>query len=322
MSLRELFPPLEPYDSGRIAVDDIHTLYWEEAGNPDGPAILFLHGGPGAGCGETARQFFDPAYWRIILFDQRGSGRSTPLGELRGNTTENLVADIEKLRVARGIEKWHIFGGSWGSTLALAYGETHPDRCLSFILRGIFTMRKAEVAWYIGGLASVFPDAWAAYVSLIPEEERGDVLGAYLKRLTSKDESVREEATRRMLVYETSCASLISDAEKIAQAAAEKCDSAMPLMEAHYLTNNLFTPDSKLLDNVDCLRSIPCIIVQGRYDMICPMTTAYELHQRWPEAQFVVVPDAGHSAFDPGMRSALIEATERMKAIWSLPQQP
>lgn len=317
MTLRDYFPPSEPYQTGMLAVDDLHNVYWEQAGNPRGAPILFLHGGPGAGCSPSNRQFFDPSHWRIILFDQRGCGRSTPLGETRHNTTEDLIADIEKLREHLGIENWHIFGGSWGSTLAIAYGEAHPSRCLGFILRGIFLLQKHEVDWYVRGLRHVHPEAYDAFASIIPVEERDNIIAAYLRRLQDPDPQVRQEATRRMLVYELTCATTEGFKEEDLTAETEARLATMPLLEAHYMTNNLPIPDSKYMDQVSRISHLPAIIVQGRYDMICPIATAYDLHKNWPGSEFIVVENAGHSAFEPSIRSALIAATEKMKSISS-----
>ncbi len=314
MGLRELFPPLEPFAQGLLRVDDLHTLYWEECGNPLGVPVVFLHGGPGAGASPVHRRFFDPAAWRIIIFDQRGAGRSMPLFETRQNTTALLVDDIETLRRSRGIDRWHVFGGSWGSTLALAYAETHPERCLGLILRGICLLQKSEIDWFLYGIRNVFPDAWARFAAFIPHDERHDLLEAYAKRLFGSDETQRRKAIRHWLRYETSCSSLY-----LPEGAEEPDDSdsrsALPIMEAHYFRNNRFTPDSQLLDNAALLRPVPGVIVQGRYDMVCPVVTADALHRAWPEADYRLIPDAGHAAMEPGIRSALIDATERFKTI-------
>lgn len=313
MALREFYPPIDPFQSGTLSVDEIHTLYWEQSGNPAGIPVIYLHGGPGAGCSPTNRQYFDPQTWRVILFDQRGCGRSTPLGETRNNTTEHLIEDIEKLRKHLNIEKWHVFGGSWGSTLAIAYGEAHPERCLSFILRGIFLLRQSEIEWYANGLQKIRPEAWKRYASLIPVEERDDIIGAYLRRLKDPDPTVRSEAARRMIAYELGCATIQPEPNKMLTAEEEEKFAVMPLMEAHYMTHNRPIPDSKYLDNVGRIKHLPAVIVHGRYDLICPIITAFELHEKWPKSELVVVEDAGHSAFEPGIRSALIEATDKMR---------
>ncbi len=315
MSLRELFPPIEPYAKGMLRVDDIHMLYWEECGNPAGVPVLFLHGGPGAGATPTHRRFFDPAAWRIIVFDQRGAGRSQPLGETRNNTTELLIQDIETLRQQRGIERWHIFGGSWGSTLAIAYAEEHPDRCLGLMLRGICLLQKGEIEWFLYGIRIFFPEAWETFARMVPPEERRDLLSAYTRIFNGTDETKRREAIRTWAHYESTCSVLVPHAETSQVIEDDRHRTGLSLIEAHYFRNNLFVPDSKLLDNADRIRHIPGVIVQGRYDMICPIATAHELHKRWPEAEYYVIPDAGHSALEPGIRSALIEATEKFKNI-------
>ncbi len=311
----ELFPPLDAYAKGMLPVDDLHTLYWEECGNPQGAPILFLHGGPGAGSTPTHRRFFDPQFYRIILFDQRGAGRSLPLAETRRNTTDLLVQDIEALRQHRHVERWHLFGGSWGSTLALAYAETHPERCLSLILRGVCLLQKREIDWFLYGIRNVFPEAWNHFASLVAPEERHDLLSAYLRMFESKDVTTRNNAIRAWSQYESACSTLRSDAIVQSTVSDDQHRTGLAIIEAHYFKNNLFTPDSRLLDNAERLRRIPATIVHGRYDMICPILAADELHQRWPESELKIIPDAGHSALEPGIRSALIEATEKYKSI-------
>jgi proline iminopeptidase len=315
MPLRELFPPLEPYATGMLRVDDIHTLYWEECGNPEGLPVVFLHGGPGAGATPTHRRFFDPAGWRIVIFDQRGAGRSQPLGETRRNTTELLIGDIEMLRQQRGIERWHVFGGSWGSTLAIAYAETHAGRCLGLILRGICLMQKYEIEWFLYGLRMIFPEAWESFAGFVPTDERHDLLAAYGRIFEGSDEARKLDAIRVWAQYESACSALLPNAEAAQNAGDDRHRTGLALIEAHYFKNNLFTPDSKLLDNIGRIRTIPAAIVQGRYDAVCPIMTANELHRRWPEAEYNIIPDAGHSALEPGIRSALIEATEKFKAM-------
>ena len=308
----DLFPPIEPYAHGMLPVDDMHSLYWEESGNPQGVPVVFLHGGPGAGASATHRRFFDPAAWRIIIFDQRGAGRSIPLGETRRNTTALLVEDIEKLRRFRNIERWHVFGGSWGSTLALAYGQAHPDSCLGFILRGICLLQPREIEWFLYGMGTIFPEAWEDFADFIAPKDRDDLLGAYYAIFSGPMDARKREAVLRWLRYETACSTFLP-----AEGTIETGDprSGLPLMEAHYFKNNLFEPTTKLLDNIDKIRQIPAIIVQGRYDMVCPIVTANELHQAWPEADYRIVANAGHSALEPGIRDALVEATERFKKI-------
>jgi len=315
MPLRDLYPPLEPYISGRLRVDDIHTLYWEECGNAQGVPILFLHGGPGAGATSMHRRFFDPMAYRIVVFDQRGAGRSEPVGETRANTTELLVQDIETLRQVRGIERWHIFGGSWGSTLALAYAETHPDRCSALVLRGICLLQKREIDWFLYGIRNVFPEAWNKFASVIAPEEQRDLLSAYQKIFHGIDPEKRLQAIRTWAQYESSCSVIQADPSPSFGNADDRHRIGLAVIEAHYFKNNLFTPDTQLLDNADRLRKIPGTIVHGRYDMICPVLAADELHQKWPEAEYRIIPDAGHSALEPGIRSALLEATDRYRAI-------
>ncbi|MBK3777605.1 prolyl aminopeptidase [Azospirillum aestuarii] len=313
MPRSELFPPIDPYQTGFLPVDDIHTLYWEQSGNPRGVPVLFLHGGPGAGASPTHRRFFDPGHYRIVVMDQRGAGRSTPLGEVRRNTTELLVEDAERLRRHLGIERWLLFGGSWGSTLALAYGQTHPERCLGLILRGIFLMRKTEIDWFLHSMRTIFPEAWATFAGHIPQEERGDLLEAYWRRLNAPDAATRMAAARVWSLYEGSCSSLLPSPELIATSAEDTHALGLARIEAHYFRSNRFTPEDKLLRDVHRIRHLPGAIVQGRYDIVCPIASADELRRAWPEADYRVVPDAGHSAMEPGIRAALVQATERFK---------
>lgn len=310
--MRSLYPPIEPYHTGMLAVSDLHTLYYEESGNPQGKPVVFLHGGPGGGSVPAYRQFFDPTRWRIVLFDQRGCGRSKPHAELRENTTWELVGDIEKLRSRLGIDRWAVFGGSWGSTLALAYSETHPDRCTAIILRGIFMLRRKELQWfYQEGTSYIFPEAWQAYLQLIPEDERGDLIAAYHKRLTSPDRSVRLEAAKAWSVWEGSTSKLIPEPDVATRFSRDHFAEAFACIECHYFVNGgFFDPEDQLLLNIDRIRHLPGVIVQGRYDVVCPVISAWELYQAWPEAEFIVVPDAGHSVFEPGIVSALVDATD------------
>ena len=310
----ELFPPVEPYRRGRMKVSALHTLYFEECGNPAGRPLVFLHGGPGGGCEPAQRRYFDPRKWRIILFDQRGCGRSRPHAELRENTTWDLVADIEQLRVHLGIEQWLVFGGSWGSTLALAYAQSHPARVRALVLRGIFLLRAAEVAWfYQGGASAIFPDAWEAYLHAIPKRERGDLLSAYYKRLTSRDAQVRRNAARAWSVWEASTSKLVSDPALVKKFGRGRFAEAFARIEAHYFVNRgFFEHDDQLLRNIRRIRHIPGVIVQGRYDVVCPMRSAWDLARAWPEAELIVVPDAGHSMSETGIRAALIGATDAL----------
>ncbi|HSO07893.1 MAG TPA: prolyl aminopeptidase [Pelomicrobium sp.] len=311
----ELYPEIEPYAQGRLRVSELHEIYWEESGNPDGLPVVFLHGGPGAGSAPNHRRFFDPAAYCIVIFDQRGAGRSSPLGEIRENTTPLLIADMEQLRRHRGIERWLVFGGSWGSTLALAYAEAHPERCLGLFLRGIFLCRSQEIDWFLYGLRAFFPEAWETFAAHIPADERADLLGAYHRRLMDPDPAVHRPAARAWSVYEGSCSTLLPSRETVDYFAGEVVALGLARMEAHYFAHDIFLPDNALLDNVARIRHLPAVIVQGRYDAVCPVVSAYELHQAWPEAEYVVVPDAGHSAWEPGIRAELVKATERFKTL-------
>lgn len=309
----ELYPEIQPYTSGMLPLDELHTMYWEEAGNANGVPVVFLHGGPGAGAVPNHRRFFDPTHYRIVVYDQRGAGRSTPLGELRNNTTPLLIQDLEKLREHRGIERWFVFGGSWGSTLAIAYAEAHPQRCLGLVLRGIFLCRKREIDWFLYGIRNFFPEAWRAFAEFIPEAERGDLLAAYYRRLTDPDPAVHMPAARAWSVYEGSCSTLLPSPETVDYFAADTVALGLARMEAHYFVHHIFLPENALLDNLDRIRHLPAVIVQGRYDVVCPIVTADELARAWPEAEYIVVPDAGHSAWEPGIRAELVKAMERFK---------
>lgn len=315
MPRSEIFPPLEPYETGILPVDEIHTLYWEQCGNPGGAPVVFLHGGPGAGASPTHRRFFDPRHYRIIIFDQRGSGRSRPLGEVRRNTTELLIEDMERLRRHLSVDRWHLFGGSWGSTLALAYAQAHPDRCLGMILRGIFLLRRSEIDWFLYHMRMVFPEAWASFTAHIAAEERGDLLEAYWRRLDSSDPRVRMAAARAWSMYEGACSSLLPAPDLVAASGEDRHALGLARIEAHYFRTGILTPEDKLLRGVDRIRHIPAVIVQGRYDIVCPIVTADELHRAWPEADYRIVHDAGHSAMEPGIRAALVQATERFKTL-------
>ena len=307
------YPPIEPLRSGMLALDELHTMYWEESGNPQGVPALFLHGGPGSGTAPRHRQFFDPAHYRIVLFDQRGAGNSTPLGETRNNTTALLIEDIERLRAMLGIECWLVFGGSWGSTLALAYGQAHPQRCLGFVLRGIFLCTPAEVDWFLHGMGHFFPQAHANFLALIPPEERSDLLGAYCKRLFSDDAQVSAEAARRWSGYEGSCLYLLPHPDEQQRFEDPQVAIGVGRLEAHYFRNQGFMEPDQLVRNVERIRHLPAIIVQGRYDVICPPVTAWRLHQAWPEARLQIIEDAGHAAFEPGIEAALVEACNRFR---------
>ncbi|WP_417518105.1 prolyl aminopeptidase [Minwuia sp.] len=313
---RSLYPRLEPYDQGRLQVSDVHTLHYEQCGNPKGLPVVVIHGGPGGGKKPDDRRFFDPSTYRVILFDQRGCGLSTPHAELDGNTTWDLVADIEKLRDHLGIRTWHVFGGSWGSALGLAYAESHPDRVSALIMRGIFTLRREELLWfYQKGADALFPDQWERYVDVIPEEERGDMISAYYQRLTSGDEAVRLEAARAWSTWEGSTLSLLSDPGRVADFSDAEFALAFARIECHYFVNGgFFETDDWLIANVGKIRHIPGVIVQGRYDVVTPMMTAWALHKAWPEADFRVVPDAGHAGSEPGIIDELVRATDRLRS--------
>jgi len=288
-------------------------MYWEQVGHPSGRPVLFLHGGPGAGAGAVHRRFFDPDFWRVVIFDQRGAGRSRPLGELASNTTPLLVEDIERLRRHLGIDQWLLFGGSWGSTLAVAYAQAHPDCVAGLVLRGVFLGRRGEVDWFMNGLRLVFPDAHAAFAGFLPEEERADLLGNYLRRLTHEDPAIHMPAARAWSVYEGSCSTLLPSPDTVASFAQDRTALGLARIEAHYFVNDLFLPPEGLLGHMDRIAHLPGEIVQGRYDMVCPATTAFELAAAWPAARLTVIPDAGHSALEPPIRRALVAAVERFR---------
>jgi len=312
-----LYPPIEPYRTGRMKVSDLHELYFEECGNPKGRPVVFLHGGPGGGCEAKMRRFWHPDKYRIVLFDQRGCGKSTPYASLEENTTWDLVADTEKLREHLGIEKWQVFGGSWGSTLALAYAEKHPERVLELVLRGIFLLRQEEVRWfYQEGASILFPDAWEPFLAHIPEAERGDLMTAYHRRLTSEDPAVRLAAAKIWSTWEGATSKLLPDAEFTGHYEEDEFALAFARIEAHYFVNHGFLgTDDQLLQGAQKLRHIPGVIVQGRYDVVCPMTSAWALHRAWPEADFVITPDSGHSAFEAPNSRALVAATDKFAGV-------
>ena len=306
------YPPIEPYVRRRLAVGH-HSLYVEESGNPKGIPVVFLHGGPGAGCEPGHRRFFDPARYRIVLFDQRGSGRSTPHADLVDNTTWDLVADGERIRAALGIERWMVFGGSWGSTLALAYAQTHPERVMALVLRGVFLCREAEIRWfYQEGANWVFPDWWEDFIAPIPAAERGDLLHAYHRRLTGTDEVARMAAAKAWSIWEGRTATLLANPDIQAHFSDPHVALSLARIECHYFVNQAFLEPDQLLRDAHHLADIPGVIVQGRYDLICPLRSAWDLHRAWPSAELHIVPDAGHAAFEPGIRSALVAATDRL----------
>jgi proline iminopeptidase len=309
----DLFPEIGPFETGYLPLSTSHVMYWEQAGNPRGRPVLFLHGGPGAGAGAVHRRFFDPGFWRIVIFDQRGAGRSRPLGSLEENTTPNLVADIEVLRRHLGIERWLLFGGSWGSTLALAYAQAHAERVSGCVLRGVFLGRRSEVAWFLRGMAAVFPEAHAQFVGHLPERERDDILGAYLRRLTDPDPAVHLPAARAWSVYEGTCSTLLPSPETVTSFAQDRTALGLARIEAHYFVNDLFLPPAGLLGGMDRIAHLPAEIIQGRYDMICSAATAFDLAARWSRARLTIVPDAGHSALETGIRRALVAAVERFR---------
>ncbi|WP_445681689.1 prolyl aminopeptidase [Radicibacter daui] len=311
---RPLFPPLEPYRSGRLPVGGGHTLYWEECGNPRGLPVVFLHGGPGAGASPTHRRFFDPQAWRIVIFDQRGAGRSTPTAETHENTPDHLVADIEKLRQHLEIERWHVFGGSWGSTLALLYAQAHRPRVLGLMLRGIFLMTRREIDWFLHSMRMIFPEAWSRLAAHIPAAEHGDMLEAFYTRLMNPDPAVHMPAARLWSRYEAICSTLLPSLELTAPGD-DRMSLSLARLETHYFRNCLFTPEDRLVRDVDIIRDVPAVIVQGRYDIVCPIASADALHRAWPEADYIVVPDAGHSALEPGICRELVQATERFRRI-------
>lgn len=310
--MKTLFPEIEPYRSGYLQVSPLHSLYFEEAGNPEGFPVVFLHGGPGAGINPKHRRFFDPLHYRILLFDQRGAGRSRPHAELRENTTDHLIADIETLRERAGVGEWLVFGGSWGSTLALAYAIRHPRRVAGLILRGVFLGRKSEVRWlFQEGASAVFPDFWEGYLKPIPPGERGDLVAAYHRRLTGSDPGERMRAARAWSGWEASVCKLIPDAGFIGDSTGDAIALALARLECHYCGNGLFLPsDNHILDNAAALAGIRCRIVQGRYDMACPAVSAWDLHRALPGSEIRIVPDAGHSATEPGLIDGLVQATE------------
>jgi proline iminopeptidase len=313
--LLDLFPAITPYSSGFLAVDDTHNLYWEQSGNPSGIPILLVHGGPGAGATPMHRRFFDPDHYRIVIFDQRGSGRSNPLGSLENNTTKHLINDMEALRAHLNIPRWHLFGGSWGSTLAMRYALLYPRQCISLILRGIFLCEQEEIDWYLYGMKNIFPEAWEQFAEIIPDAEKNDLLNAYYTRLTGGDSKIQMEAAIRWSLYEGACSSLLTNYETITTEEQKQHAWSLARIEAHFFKHEIIPPQNSMLKQIDKIRHVPAIIVQGRYDIICPMAVAHKLHQAWPEADYVVVPDAGHSALDPPIRSRLVEATETFKTL-------
>jgi len=312
--LREvLFPEIDPYAAGGLAVDARHTLHWETCGNVAGVPLVFLHGGPGGGCLPHHRRYFDPSFWRIVLFDQRGAGRSTPCGEITDNTTQHLVADLERLRAHLGIDRWLLFGGSWGSTLALAYAEAHPERCLGLVLRGIFPARPSELHWFTHGMRNVFPEAWRAFCEFLPPSERLDLLGNYHRRLVHPDPAIHMPAAQAWDRYEGACSKLLPPTDPVPKFDSDASSLAIARIEAHYFVHEAFLGPDELIANLGRIRHLPCTIVQGRYDIICPPVTADALARAWPEAEYIIVPDAGHSVREPGITLELVAAVKRMQ---------
>lgn len=314
---RSLYPAIEPFARGRLQVSELHEIYFERCGNPKGKPVVVLHGGPGGGSSPTLRRFHDPEKYQIILFDQRGCGNSTPHACLTDNTTSHLVADMELLRIRFGIESWQVFGGSWGSTLALAYGQTHPERVAEFVLRGIFAIRESEVQWlYQNGASALFPEAFENFKNLIPENEHIDLVAAYHRKLNDPDEHVRLKHARAWSQWEGSCLSLLPDPQRVESFGADKFATAFAAIECHYFVNKGFmTHDGALLNGVEKIKHLPCSIVQGRYDVVTPTATAFALSKLWPLAELFMIPDAGHTAMEPGTTDALVRATEK----YSLP---
>ncbi|KAG0148904.1 hypothetical protein CROQUDRAFT_669596 [Cronartium quercuum f. sp. fusiforme G11] len=319
MTSTTLFDVVAPYADEMLAVSDLHTLHVEQSGNPTGKPVIFIHGGPGGGCSEYDRRYFDPTIYRIVLFDQRGAGKSTPPACLEDNTTWHLVSDIEKIREHLQIDKWVVFGGSWGSTLSLAYAQAHPQRVKALILRGIFLLRQVELKFFYQGPGTnfLFPDSWEKYISIIPEDERNDLMAAYYKRLTSTDPKVRSEAAKQWSLWECSTSRLMVDHEYLLKAEEDDFADKFARIECHYFVNAGWMRDGQLLEKgeIDKIRHIPAVIVQGRYDVVCPATSAWALHRAWPEADFKLIPDAGHSAKEEGTLCELVRAANKFQHL-------
>lgn len=316
MANAHFYPPLEPFATGELEVGAPHVLYWEQCGNPDGEPILFVHGGPGAGSTEFDRRFFDPAHFRVVLLDQRGCGRSRPVGELADNTPAHLVSDFEALRRTLGIERWHVFGGSWGSTLSLCYAEAHPEACKSLTLRGIWLLRAWELDWWLYGLRAIRPEQWKRFAEHVAPEEgggRGDLLEAYWRRLNGPDRKAALDAAIEWSMYEGSACTLLPNEEFSSHFALPEVAWAVARLEAHYFRNVRFEPEDRLLREIGRIRHLPAFIVHGRYDVICPVRSAVELAETWPEATLRIVPDAGHSSHEPGITRELVAATDRIR---------
>lgn len=310
----ELYPEIEPYHTGFLNLDNHHKMYWEESGNAEGVPVLVIHGGPGAGSSASCRRFFDPSYYRIILYDQRGAGRSLPYGDLQDNTTPHLIGDIEKLRAHLGVEEWYVFGGSWGSTLSIAYAEAHPNPCLGLILRGIFLCRRSEIEWFLWGTQTFFPEEFRKLVAPLKPQDRTDwkaILQAYYTLLTNPDPEIHMPAAKVWSYYEGSMATLLSNDTVIA--AYDEMALGLARIEAHYFIHDIFLPENDLLNKIDHIRHIPTVIIQGRYDVVCPLISADDVVQKWPEADYRIIPDGGHSASEPGIQRELVKAMEEFK---------
>ncbi|MBK2259257.1 prolyl aminopeptidase [Francisella philomiragia] len=307
-----LYPEIEPYNQEFLKVSDIHTIYFEECGNPNGKPALFIHGGPGGGIQPSYRQYFNPDKYRVILVDQRGCGKSTPFAELRENTTQNLIEDFEKIRKKLNIDKWMLFGGSWGSTLGLAYAQAYPEVVTELVLRGIFLGREKELSWlYQHGASMVFPDMWDKYIEPIPVEQRKDFISAYHSILTGDDEKLKQKAAIAWSVWEASTSKLFVDKKSIDRYGEDKFSLAFARIECHYFKNKLFIEEAQLLNEAYKIKDIPGVIVQGRYDMVCPAVSAWDLHKVWPKAELDIIADAGHSISEPGILEALVRATDK-----------
>ncbi len=317
MPNEHFFPPIEPFASGRLAVDDVHEIYWEQCGNPDGQPVLFIHGGPGAGCSQNDRCFFDPEVFRVVLVDQRGCGRSSPLGELTNNTPSHLAADFEAIRREFGIDTWHVFGGSWGSTLSLFYAQEYPDAVRSLVLRGIWLIRESEIRWWLYEMGQIQPELWKDFAAHIPEAEHDDLLEAYWNRLTGDDREAALEAAKHWSIYEGSCCTLLPNPEFADAFGEPEMAWNLARLEAHYFRNCRVAPETLLLDRVDRIRHIPAFAVHGRYDIVCPVKTFVDLCDAWPELDGEIVPDAGHSSHEPGITRELVAATNRIAATGS-----
>lgn len=311
-----LYPEIKPYTKHNLKVDSIHTLYVEECGDPGGLPVLFVHGGPGAGCSHYDRRFFDPEKFRIVLFDQRGAGRSEPHADLRDNTSRHLIDDIETIRKTLKVDKWLLFGGSWGATLSLLYAQAHPDRVRGLILRGTFLCRETDLEWfYQRGAHQIFPDYWQEFVRPIPEEERGDLIGAYHRRLSDDNELAKMAAAKAWSLWEGRCATLRPNPEVVNTFSDPRMAMSLARIETHYFTNKTFIEPDQILKNAEALQGIPGIIIHGRYDIICPLDNAFSLHRLWPDSELQIIRDAGHSAYEPGIIDALVKATNAMAKL-------